>query len=126
MKTRQISSLEQEVMNLVWSQPQSSVKSIVERISQTKPVAYTTILTIMQRLHEKGMVSRQKGKKAYLYAPKISKETYSKNIAQGFLEKFLHSFGEIGIASFAQSIDSLSEDKRKHLLTLLENYDKTT
>lgn len=111
-------------MNLVWAHPHASVREIVNLIDKKKPVAYTTILTILHRLHEKGMVTRQQAQKAYRYTPKISKESYSKNVAQSFIKKFFQSFGEIGITSFAQSIDSLSKEERHHLVSLLEQYDK--
>jgi len=124
MKARTISHLEQAVMNLVWSSQEASVREIMTLLSVEKPVAYTTVLTVLQRLYEKGLVTRKQTQKAYHYSPKISKESYSKTLAQNFIQKFFQSFGEIGITSFAQSIDSLSKTERDHLLSLLEQYEK--
>lgn len=111
-------------MNLVWRHGHCSVRDLVNDLNLIKPVAYTTVLTVIQRLHEKGLVAKRADQKAFVYSARVSKETYSKTLAQSFLKKFIHSFGEIGIASFAHSIDSLSEDERQRLLDLLQ-HDKT-
>ncbi len=125
MNTRQLSELEQKVMNIVWDFQNCSVRDVLEKINQTKQLAYTTIATILQRLHEKGLVTRKGDGVVFLYSPKLSKETYSKNLAQSFISKFFNSFGDVGLASFAQSIDKLPKKKKEYLLELLEEYDKT-
>ena len=123
METKQISELEQKVMNIVWKCKGCSVRDVVAEIQKEKPIAYTTILTILQRLHEKGLIIKKENGKAYTYLPKISKSSYSKSIAQLFLKKFFGSFGDVGIASFAESIESLSADEKKRLLKLLEQHE---
>ena len=124
MKPRNISELEQHVMNIVWSTQECSVRDVLTILKRNKPIAYTTILTILQRLYDKGLVIKKKEGKAFLYKAKISKEAYSRSLAQGFLKKFIHSFGDVGIASFAESIDSLSKKEKDHLLELLDHHEK--
>lgn len=120
-----ISELEQEVMNIVWELDECSVRNVLEKINKNKQLAYTTIATILQRLHEKDLVSRKADGISFVYSPKLSKESYSKNLAQSFISKFFNSFGDVGVASFAQSIDKLPKKKKDYLLELLEEYDKT-
>ncbi len=124
MRPKNISHLEQDVMNIVWTNRECTVHDVIKALKKDKPVAYTTILTILQRLYEKGLVSKKKDKRAFLYKAKISKESYSKSMAQGFLKKFFTSFGDVGIASFAESIESLSKKEKDHLLELLDRYEK--
>ena len=124
MKLRQLSELEQEVMNIVWQLDECSIRTVLEKVNKNKQLAYTTIATILQRLHEKGLIIKRNEGIAFLYSPKLSKASYSKNIAQLFITKFFSSFGDIAIASFAESIDTLPRKKKEYLLELLENYDK--
>jgi len=124
MKTRQLSGLEQEIMNIVWELEGCSVRGVLEKINQDKQLAYTTVATILQRLHKKGLVTRRGEGISFIYSPKLSKETYSKNLAQTFISKFFNSFGDVGLASFAESIDELPSQKKGYLLELLEEYDK--
>lgn len=120
MTQKPISELEQEVMNIVWELDKCSVRDVLEKINKNKQLAYTTIATILQRLHEKELVSRRDQGISFIYSPKLSKESYSKNLAQSFISKFFNSFGDVGLVSFAESIDKLPKKKKDYLLELLE------
>lgn len=126
MKLKSISVLEEQVMNIIWECGQCSIRDVMQKINtKDKHLAYTTVATIVQRLHEKGIVAKVEKDGSFIYVPKISKEKYSKSLAQSFISKFLNSFGDVGLSSFAQSIDKLPKQKRDYLLGLLEDYGKT-
>ncbi len=125
MRMKQLSELEQEVMNIVWELDECSVRNVLQRINKNRNLAYTTVATILQRLHEKGLVERKSDGIAFLYSPKLSKESYSKNLVQSFINKFFASFGDVAVASFAQSIDKLPKRKKEYILELLDTYSKT-
>ncbi|OGK20936.1 hypothetical protein A2866_00265 [Candidatus Roizmanbacteria bacterium RIFCSPHIGHO2_01_FULL_39_8] len=121
METRVLGDLEQQVMNIVWKCNGCSVRDVVIEIKKKKKIAYTTVATILQRLFDKKVVDRKVQKKGYWYFPRISKESYIKTLAKSFLQKMTHSFGDVAIASFAESLESLPKDKKKYLLQLLKN-----
>lgn len=125
MKTAQLGELEQQVMDILWEHKLCSARDILTKLEKDRKLAYTTVATILQRLYDKGFVTRKDDKLGHIYAPKVSKEKFSKNIAQSFLKKFIHSFGDTAIASFAESIDKLPEEKRKYFLKILEDHDKS-
>lgn len=120
MKVQNLSELELEIMNVVWENETCSVRDVLTKISKQKELAYTTVATILGRLHEKGLVVRNDKNFVILYSPKISKEDYSKSISGSFLSKFFQSYGDIALASFAESLEKLPKDKKKHLIDLLE------
>ena len=123
MKQKQISEFEQQVMNIVWNRKKCSGKEVYDELSKEKKVAYNTLATILDRLHEKGLVNKRIEKGVNLFSPKVTKESYSKNLVNSFLKKFVATFGEMGIASFAQSVDTLPKGKRDYFLSLLEKHD---
>ena len=123
--SKQISELESQIMNIVWELKRCSVRDTVDNLKTQKKLAYTTVATILQRLYEKGLVKREEDKLAILYSPKVSKESYSKKIAKVITNNFFNTFGDIGIASFADSIDKLPKEKKKYLLRLLNNRNET-
>ena len=125
MQHKALSPLEQEVMTVVWELNSCSVRDVLERLRKHKQLAYTTVATILQRLYDKGLVNRIGKGIAFLYSPKLSKESYSITIARSFINKFITSFGDVAITSFADSIESLPKKKKEYLLKLLENHDKT-
>lgn len=120
MSQKTLSPLEQEVMNVVWELKECSIRDVVEKFSQEKKLAYTTVATLLQRLFEKGLVNRISQGTVLSYTPKVSKEMYGKKIAKSFIQTFMSSFGETAIVSFAESIDKLPKDKKDYLLQLLE------
>lgn len=122
MKQKQLSNLEQEVMDIVWQNKECSVRDVL--VSLRKNYAYTTIATIFQRLHKKGLVDKKKDKEGYAYSPRLTKEFYSKNLASSFLTKFISSFGDVAIASFADSIDNLPKKKRNYFIKILKEHKK--
>lgn len=124
MKAASLGELEKEVMDILWEHKNCSARDVLNRLQKERSLAYTTVATILQRLFDKGLVKRNDDKSGFIYSPKLSKESYSKNIAQSFLKKFIDSFGDTAIASFADSIDKLPEKKRKYFIEILEEHDK--
>lgn len=119
MEAKHLGELEQQVMNIVWKYKGCSIRNIVSNIQKKRKIAYTTVATILQRLYEKELVDRKQEKHGYWYFAKISKESYIKNLASSFLRKMTHSFGDLAITSFAETLDSLPNKKKKYLLELL-------
>lgn len=124
MKNINLGELEKQIMDIVWEYKVCTARDVLIKLKHKRELAYTTVATILQRLYDKGLLKRTEDKSGYIYSPKVTKESYSKNIAQTFLKKFINSFGDTAIASFAESIDKLPEKKRKYFLKMLEEHDK--
>lgn len=123
MQAISIGELEKQVMDILWEQKKCSARDILSLLKHEKKLAYTTVATILQRLYDKGLLKRTIDKTVHIYSPKISKEKYSKSIAQNFLKNFIDSYGDTAIASFAESVDKLPKQKRKYFLELLDGND---
>lgn len=111
-------------MNIIWLHEVSTVRDVVNVLMKQNKIAYTTVSTIMLRLEKKGFVSKKEKDGICIYKPKVSKESYSKRIAQSFINHFLRSYGNTAIVSFAESIDDLPKEKREYFLNLLKKNDK--
>lgn len=115
--------LEQDVMDCVWKNKSSSVRDIYSCLKTTRKIAYTTVMTVMSRLTEKGYLDRKMVRNTYIYTPKIArKKTLKKTVAMLF-DYLFDNFGEEAIASFVDELDrkGLSEEKRKELISKLKN-----
>ena len=119
-----LGQLEQRIMDIVFECKNCSARDVLTKLERHKKLAYTTVATILQRLHDKGLLNRKESTAGHIYSPKLTKEKYTKNVAQSFLKNFINSFGDIGIASFADSIDKLPEKKRKYFTKLLSDYER--
>lgn len=125
MKSATLGELEQKVMEILWESKSCTARDVLTKLETEKKLAYTTVATMLQRLYDKGLLNRKEEKSVHIYSPKISKEKYSKGIAQTFLKKFINSYGDTAIASFADSVDKLPKQKRKYFLDLLDGNDKS-
>ena len=126
MKAKTLSELEQEVMDVVWSLGKCTIREVVDETNKTKSLAYTTIATILERLHEKGFVEKDTSAFTVVFNPKHTKTEFSQKMARSLLDKFFGTFGDAALASFAQSIESLPKEKKEYFLKLLHEqmYDK--
>lgn len=123
MKQKQISELEQEVMNIAWTLGECTIREVFDKLVESRSLAYTTVATLLNRLFEKGLLKRDTKENIVYFSPKVSKESYGKKVANVFLNKFFDAFGDTAVASFAQSLDKLPKDKKEHILELLSDYE---
>jgi predicted transcriptional regulator len=68
----ELAPLELDCMNALWPLGEATVRDIQEALVQIRPRAYTTIMTIMDRLARKGTVVRRKTGRAWVYRPNLS------------------------------------------------------
>ena len=79
--------LETTVLEILWGRGESSVHDVVERLG--RPLAYTTIMTTLDRLYKKGLLERRKWERAFLYSPRLSRQEWQQKRAGDFLAAFL-------------------------------------
>jgi BlaI family transcriptional regulator, penicillinase repressor len=83
-----LAPLELDCMNTLWPMGEGTVREIRERLAERRPRAYTTIMTIMDRLARKGVVERRKIGRAYTYRPHLSVEDARAQALGQVLENF--------------------------------------
>jgi predicted transcriptional regulator len=111
-----LGDLETAVMEVVWATPEDvSVTDVHQALLPRMQVAYTTVKTTMERLAEKGILSREREGKAYLYTASLSREALERRIVSATLDRLLEQFPET-IASFFVSPDTPRDDDRLALL----------
>ncbi|MBI2008758.1 BlaI/MecI/CopY family transcriptional regulator, partial [Candidatus Amesbacteria bacterium] len=86
-----LGDLEKEVMDIVWeiSSP-ITVREVHERVGKRRQAAYTTVMTIMTRLTDKGLLNRKSdGGKAYTYQAVYSREKFLTNVSKQIIKNFI-------------------------------------
>jgi len=78
-----LAPLELDCMNALWPRGEATVRDIQQALVATRPRAYTTIMTILDRLAQKGIVERRKAGRAWVYRANVSEDAArSRAIAQ--------------------------------------------
>lgn len=78
--------LELGVMEILWLHGESSVRDVVQKIA--RPLAYTTIMTTLDRLYKKNFLERRKSERAFLYSPRLSRADWERKRADDLIAGF--------------------------------------
>jgi predicted transcriptional regulator len=116
-----IPELERRVMEEVWRQEQATVRSVLDALNAEpgQPErAYTTVLTILQRLDAKGMVRRSRHGRSDVYAPALAREAYLDARADAEVSELLEEYGELALVQFARRVAALDPARRAALRRL--------
>jgi predicted transcriptional regulator len=123
-----LGSLESDVMEVVWlKDTEVSVRDIFETLSCTREIAYTTVMTIMGRLADKGLLTRRKEGNAFLFSPVITREDFTAQLVDNVVDDLLSDFSEAAMASFINRVGKKDleaiEKLEKMLKVMKENND---
>jgi BlaI family transcriptional regulator, penicillinase repressor len=108
----QLGSLESELMERVWRCGEASVRDL--HVLFASRLAYTTVMTTMDRLYKKGLLWRKKVGKAYVYVPALTEQQYQERLTQHLFGMVLHD-GKNSGAVLSQFVDAVSETDEQML-----------
>jgi predicted transcriptional regulator len=83
--------LETMVMEIVWKRGESNVRDVVDRL--TRPLAYTTVMTTLDRLYKKGMLERRKEERAFLYLARLTRTEWELKRADTLISCLVEAAG---------------------------------
>ncbi len=110
---------EMEVLQHVWEHGQVTVAEIHEQISQKRKVAYTTIMTIMRKLADKGFLQYEKQGSAYIYQAARPPGEVKHSLLTGILRKVFRG-SPVELVESLGTYEILSEAERAEIRDLLE------
>lgn len=73
---RLLTEVELELMNIIWSLNKVTIKEVVSHLSKERPLAYTTVATVVKVLEQKGFLECQKNSYAHVFVPIVTKSEY--------------------------------------------------
>ena len=101
---------EMEVLNHVWDMGEATVKQVRKRILKKREVAYTTIMTVMKNLADKGFLKYRKEGVTYVYSPAQKPESVRSNIITDLMKKAFKGSPKELVQALVNSDDLTSED----------------
>jgi len=109
--------LEIAVMEILWASGEANVHDVARRL--TRPLAYTTVMTTLDRLYKKGLLDRRKAERAFVYVPRLSKGDWERKRAGEWLSAFLAGPKPSGDLLISCLVDAVG-DQNAALLDELE------
>jgi BlaI family transcriptional regulator, penicillinase repressor len=113
-----LAPLELDCMNTLWPLGEATVREIRDRLAERRARAYTTIMTIMDRLARKGVVERRKTGRRYVYRAKLSAEDARAHALEQVLQNFFGGSKERMLAQLGAAWparDASEPDSRREL-----------
>ena len=107
-------------MEELWRSGELSVRRVMDALNSRtrKKRAYTTYMTIMARLHKKGLLDRRREGKTDFYAPKLDREQYQALRARAQVDELVEQYGDVALSNFARQMASLDPARRRALQRL--------
>ena len=107
-------------MEELWSQGEATVRTVMDALNKRarKERAYTTYMTIMARLHTKGVLDRRREGKTDFYTPRLDRDEFMASRAQAEVEGLVAEYGEVALSHFARQVASLDPARRRALQRL--------
>ena len=109
--------LEAEIMEIIWDFPSSifAVGDVLEVLQQRREVAYTTVMTTVSRLYDKGLLSREKQGRKYVYCVLHTRQEYIVQLTKDVIQKLPSLGQETAISMLIDHIDDADDDELSRL-----------
>ena len=121
--TKVLGELEATVMKSVWELGNGDVKAVHRHVNIEKKVAITTVATILDILHSKGMVSRELHRSPaikYIYRPALTRTEFEKTVVKDVFKGLFESFGETTVSYLVSNSGIEDKDKQEEFRRYLE------
>ncbi|MDE3165263.1 MAG: BlaI/MecI/CopY family transcriptional regulator [Acidobacteriota bacterium] len=102
--------LEVAVMEIVWARGESAVRDVAGRLE--RPLAYTTVMTTLDRLYKKGLLDRRKSERAFLYSARLSRAQWEEKRAGELMAGLLAARDEARESLISCLVDAVGRDER--------------
>jgi len=113
---------EMEVLHHVWDLGEATVSDVRERILEDRDVAYTTVMTVLKKLAEKGYLDYHKEGRSYVYHPAEEPDAVQHSLLQRLMEKVFEGSPSALVQTLVQRED-LSDDERAEIKALIDALD---
>lgn len=113
-KNKSLTKAELNLMNILWDKGQATVNDIVDALPNPKP-AYTTVLTVMQVLTKKQVLTFEKQGKANVYIPLLSRQEYLNNFMDEACDNLFQGSAKSFFSFFAKH-EKISKKELEEIL----------
>ncbi len=110
-----LGSLELQVMEFMWQTGEATVQQVVKTIKRRRPIAYTTVMTVMGHSVDKGLLARTMEGKRYRYQIARSRDEFLLDSSRNMIHTLVDDFGDLAIAQFLGEIDNIDAGKLEEL-----------
>jgi predicted transcriptional regulator len=118
-KSETLTAQELEIMKVIWPLGRATVRAVYDALRERRPVAYTTVQTMMNILETKGHLKKEPGDKAQIYVPVRAQQAVVRSMVREFVERVFDGSARPLLVHLLKE-KGLSERERQELQKLLD------
>lgn len=118
-KSTTLTEQELEIMKVVWQRQTTTVRDVYEELLRRKKVAYTTVMTMMNILEQKGHLVKAQQERAYVYSPAQPKQKVVGGMVKEFVDRVFNGSAKPLLMHLVED-QRLSEEDRLEIARLLK------
>ena len=114
--------LEAEIMEVVWRHFSEAftVRDVFERMERERDLAYTTVMTVVDRLAKKGLLSQERAGKTYIYRALVGRESFMSTVVQQLFQSLPPDFRESALSCVLESAGETDPDELDRLQAMID------
>ena len=107
-------------MDVVWERGDVTVRDVHRSLQRVRPIAYTTVMTTLGRLADKGLLERRDEQPAHRFVPRVSREQYARSTVKSVVDWLIGHFPDPAVAYFLDRVEEEDERVIEHLRQAIE------
>ena len=108
-----IGGLEMKILNVLWHRGPSTVREVLEDLRVKPTPVYTTVLTIMRLMHEKGYLERRENGRAHIYRPLLQEQRVKRGLLREVIDGAFHGSAEALMVRLLEDEELSSEELQR-------------
>lgn len=116
--------LEAKIMDILWARPGSSIREVQTALEQDKDVNFNTVMTVMNRLVDKGLLGKSQKGRTSLYQPVQSKEEFMNDQSKELSHELVDEFGALALNHMLDALDEADEGLIERLEQKIKQWKK--
>ncbi len=117
-----LGKLELQIMNVVWDRHQATVHDVKDALSQGRKHAYSTILTMMRKLEQKGYLEHEVRDRTYVYRATVGRQAVRRGLLGDLLERAFDDSPALLLNNLLEH-KHISEDELREIRKLIAERD---
>jgi len=120
-----LGELQAQIMEVAWSRPSVTVREVVDMLGVGRDMAYTTVMTVMSRLADQGLLSRDRVGKTYLYRSACSRDEFRAGISGTIVKDLIVDFGDLALSQFVDALERADPARLERLRVFFATPEQT-
>ncbi|MFJ9463121.1 BlaI/MecI/CopY family transcriptional regulator [Viridibacillus arvi] len=108
--------LEAKIMDILWNDVEMTIKDVQQVLDQEKLTNFNTVMTVMNRLVDKGILQKRTEGRSSLYKPVLSREDFLNTQSKEMTNELMDEFGNVVVSHMLDALEDVDED----LVAMLE------